>query len=102
MQVAAALAVHAALCVEGCGAMNTASDSSISAADIMDTAHQHASLLLQVASDCQVTSAPHSSMPSPNPRISCWGALWDRSTGLIEQHATVGMYSDCWVMLAAL
>ena len=53
LQVGAALAVHAAYCVKDCFTTVTRWAES-SAADILHTVQQHASILLQVASDHQV------------------------------------------------
>jgi len=53
LQVGAALAVHAAYCVKDCSTKVT-SWAKTSAADILHTVQQHASILLQVASDHQV------------------------------------------------
>ena len=53
LQVGAALAVHAAYCVEDCS-ITVTSSTKTSAADILHTVQQHASILLQVASDHQV------------------------------------------------
>ncbi len=53
VQIGAALAVHAAYCVKDCSATVTSRAES-SAADILHTVQQHASVLLQVASDHQV------------------------------------------------
>lgn len=53
LQVGAALAVHAAYCVKDCSTKVT-SWAKTSAADILHTVQQHASVLLQVASDRQV------------------------------------------------
>ncbi len=53
LQVGAALAVHAAYCVKDCSTTVT-SRAKTSAADILHTVQQHASVLLQVASDHQV------------------------------------------------
>ena len=53
VQVGAALAVHAAYCVKDCSTTVT-SWATTSAADILHMVQQHASVLLQVASDHQV------------------------------------------------
>ncbi len=53
LQVGAALALHAAYCVKDCSTTRT-SWATTSAADILHTVQQRASLLLQVASDHQV------------------------------------------------
>lgn len=49
--------MYAGLCVKHCATVSISSNSG-SAANTMETVQQHASILLQVASDCQVLLQP--------------------------------------------